>query len=99
MGYKIMYASFGEEKKMPKGRGSWNKVAALLLVAVLLLGAMTVKNKGLRWVKDYLLPGDPAVTAAALEDMVTDLREGDSLFDAVTAFCREIMAHGTKAAD
>lgn len=99
MGYKIMYASFGEEKKQPKEMGLRNKVTAVVLIAVLLLGAMTVKNKGLRWVKDYLLPGDPAVTAAALEDMVTDLKEGDSFYNAVTAFCREIVAHGTKAPD
>jgi hypothetical protein len=93
MAYRIKYASFGEEKKQPKDTQLRNKITAGLLVLVLLIGAMTIKLGGLRWVTEYLLPGDPAVTAAALEGMVIDLREGENLYDAVTAFCREIMEH------
>jgi hypothetical protein len=93
MAYNIRYVSFGEEKKQPKDTQLRNKITASLLVLVLLIGAMTIKHGGLRWVTEYLLPGDPAVTAAALEGMVLDLREGENLYDAVTAFCREIMEH------
>ena len=96
MSYKIAYASFGEEKKMPK-KSEWkNGIGAIMLVMMLVVGAVTLKSKALPWVQTYLLPGDPAVTAAALDNMVTDLRQGDSLYDAVMAFCREIVAHGTK---
>ena len=93
MAYRIKYASFSEEKKQPKDTQLRNRIAAGLLVVVLLIGAMTIKLGGLRWVTEYLLPGDPAVTAAALEGMVMDLREGENLYDAVTTFCREIMDH------
>ena len=93
MAYNIRYVSFGEEKKQPKDTQLRNRIVAGLLVVVLLIGAMTIKLGGLRWVTEYLLPGDPAVTAAALEGMVLDLREGENLYDAVTAFCREIMEH------
>ena len=93
MAYNIRYVSFGEEEKQPKDTQLRNKIAAGLLVLVLLIGAMTVKHRELRWVTEYLLPGDPVVTAAALEGMVMDLREGENLYDAVTAFCREIMEH------
>ena len=93
MAYNIRYVSFDEEKKQPKDTKLRNRIAACLLVVVLLIGAMTVKHRGLRWVTEYLVPGDPAVTAAALEGMVMDLREGENLYDAVTAFCREIMEH------
>lgn len=89
MSYQIKYRSFGEEKKGPKKPYPW--LATALLVIFLFLGAMTVKYKGLRWVTDYLLPGDPAVTAAALESMAEDLKNGESLPDAVAAFCRQIM--------
>ena len=99
MSYKIAYASFGEEKKMPKA-GQWKKgIGAVLLVTALVIGAITVKSKALPWLQGYLLPGDPAVTAAALEGMVTDLREGDSLYNALKTFCQEIVAHGTKISD
>lgn len=93
MAYRIKYASFGEEIKQSKDLYLRKSIAAGLLVLVLLIGAMTIKLGGLRWVTEYLLPGDPAVTAAALEGMVIDLREGENLYDAVAAFCREIMEH------
>ena len=99
MGYKIAYASFEKEKKQTNDVGWRNRILAVLLVTVLVAAAVTVKRKSLPWLSAYLLPGDPAVTAAALEDMVTDLREGDSLYDAVTAFCREIVEHGEKNSD
>ena len=95
MAYSIKYVSFGEKKKQSKDTKWKNGMAAGLLVVVLLIGAMTVKHRGLGWVTNYLLPGDPAVTAAALEGMVTDLKEGDNLYDAVSAFCREIMEHAS----
>ena len=89
MSYRINYRSFGEEKKGPRKTHSW--LASALLVIFLLFGAITVKQKGLSWVTNYLLPGDPAVTAAALENMAEDLKNGESLQDAVAAFCRQIM--------
>ena len=95
MGYRIAYESFGEEKKFPTYWRRKSAIAAGLLVIVLVVGAVSVKYTGLRWVQDYLLPGDPAVTAAALENFAQDLKEGESVKDAITAFCREIMDHGT----
>ena len=93
MGYKITYCSFGEEKKQPKQKQAWKRFTAVGLVMMLVLGALAVKHTELPWVQKYLLPGDPAVTAAALEGMLADLKDGDSLKDAVTAFCREIVEH------
>ena len=91
MGYRVEYKSFGEEKKLPKVRKYKKAVMAAVLVLTLTGGALAVKLTGLPWVQKYLLPGDPEVTAAALEQMVEDLRSGYSFTDAVTAFCREIM--------
>ena len=97
MGYRVEYKSFGEEKKLPKVRKYKSAVLAAALVLSLTGGALTVKLTGLPWVQKYLLPGDPEVTAAALEQMVEDLRSGHSLGDAVTAFCREIMENAQPA--
>ena len=91
MGYRVEYKSFGEEKRQPKVGQYKKAIMAAALVMVLTGGALTVKLTGLPWVQKYLLPGDPEVTAAALEQMVDDLRSGYSFADAVTAFCREIM--------
>lgn len=93
MGYKIRYDAVGG----PTGgdhKRKWTGTIALICVLACLLGALVVKNYGLPWVQEVLLPGDPAVTAAALENLASDLRSGTSLWDAITAFCREIMQHG-----
>lgn len=95
MGYRITYESFGEERKMPANKRRNSAIAAGILVAALITGAFAVKHTGLRWVQEYLLPGDPAVTAAALEGFAQDLKEGESIKDAIITFCREIMENGT----
>lgn len=92
MGYRIEYKNIG--KRPDKQRRSWASIIAVTCVAALLTGAITIKTVGLKWVQEFLIPGDPAITAAALEEMVADLRQGTSLADAVTAFCQEIINHG-----
>lgn len=94
MSYRVEYASFG--KKYPTKRKSSSKkgMIAAVLVLVLVFGAISVRLNALPWIKEYLLPGDPEVTAMALEGLVEDLKEGNSLGQAVTAFCKEIMDHG-----
>lgn len=93
MAYRIDYGFAGNQRK-PLHRKLYTPVIkTALVVLVLLAGAVAIKVIGLTWVQDVLLPGDPAVTAAALQNMTDGLRSGDSLLDAVTAFCREIVAN------
>lgn len=83
MAYRIVY---GPEPK-PKRKGIKKWIAPLcgaVLAALLLTGAGEP-------VKEWLLPGDPEVTATALEGLVQGIREGEDLGDAVEAFCREIV--------
>ncbi len=42
-------------------------------------------------VRTVLLPGNPQVTERALTELVENMRHGDSIKDAVTVFCREIL--------
>lgn len=91
MGYRIEYGSQGELRKPLKSKRSYSAIAATICVLALVAGAITVKHTGLTWVQEVLLPGDPAVTAAALENMVDNIKEGDSIADAVTTFCKEIV--------
>lgn len=46
-----------------------------------------------QWLWDILCPGDPSVTEAALTQMVTDIKNGNSVSDAITAFCTDIISH------
>lgn len=44
----------------------------------------------------YLLPGNPDVTISAFSTMVESVGEGDSVKDAVVAFCQEIILNGNQ---
>ena len=92
MGYRIEYDGIGIQKR--RGEIKWRGWITLVCVLLLVVGAITVKTVGLQWVQEVLLPGDPDVTAAALEGLVDDLRQGDALGQAIRAFCEEIIANG-----
>ena len=70
----------------------WKKWGAAIAAAGLAVTLMV--PRGRLWVRDILLPGDEDITAAALEGMVSDLRSGEPLGDAVETFCKEILAGG-----
>ena len=91
MGYRIEYGDRAAVRKERKGRSLLTRIVTVACILSLVAGALAVKHAGLTWVTDFLLPGDPAVTAAALENMVESIREGEPWGDAVTAFCREII--------
>ena len=86
MGYKIIYPPVGK-RRYPMGRSMpvWLLPASILGAAIL---AITLYNGSAGW----LLPGDPEVTEAALYEMIERLSEGEAFGEAVTAFCKEIIA-------
>ncbi len=94
MGYSICYNpetsyKFPIQRKQGR-RGIWLLTAGIVLLMVVFCMNATLRTA----VLDFLLPGDPAVTQAAFSDLVEDVRSGESVPDAVTAFCREIIIHG-----
>ena len=81
MGYSIQYSPQTNRKfpvKTKKNSATWLLTGVAVLA--LLLGGWRL-----------LLPGDPETTRAALSHLVDDVRAGESVGDAVTAFCREII--------
>lgn len=73
-----------------------NKHSLQVMTAVfLLLFTLLVKvyyPAGTAKLREFLLPGMPSVTQQALETMVSELRDGDPLRDAFTAFCEQIIS-------
>lgn len=45
--------------------------------------------------RDFVLPGDGAITDRALQGLVENLRSGQPMSDAVEVFCKEII-HGVE---
>lgn len=92
MGYQVSYDMISAPSERRSKR--WTGIAALVVICVLLISAVSFKTAALPWIKNFLIPGDPEVTAAALDAFVDDLQDGMSFADAVTAFCQTIIAHG-----
>ena len=67
----------------------------LLLTAVCLLVFLLLVNsfwpKGAEVLRSFLLPGDAAVTVAALEDLSAELRNGEDISSALESFCRKVL--------
>ena len=42
----------------------------------------------------FLIPGDPVVTAEAFSNMLSLVKEGESVGDAITAFVQDVLAGG-----
>lgn len=93
MAYRIDYSADGKRYRKIRRPLPPSAYKTIFMVAALIIGAVMIKIYGLNWVREILLPGDPDVTAAALENMTEGLKNGDSLLEAVTAFCREIVAN------
>lgn len=89
MGYRISYQIIGENhKSRPGGK---RKIAFIVCAVAVCAGLLIAgRNVLLRWI----LPGDPVVTGRALETMIQALRSGTQFQDALTAFCREVIANG-----
>ena len=96
MGYQISYGQAGVKKRkkwnIPKPRIEKQKMmAALCVILSMLLVAVCVIPQFRTYLRDLILPGDPSVTAAALEEMVDAIGEGQSVQAALTEFCRDIL--------
>lgn len=87
MAYRIDYGPLKYHSKKKKSI-HWvlyaSAVMVLLLIGMNLFGARNAIAKN-------LLPGDPAVTAMALDNMVHNLREGETFGQVFTCFCQEIL--------
>ena len=96
MGYRIDY---GPMKKVRGVEKRTSRLAALTGV-FLLLFVITVCcawPEGTAVLRDWLLPGDPVVTAAAMEELSDSLRTGESVFHALSDFCNRVL-EGVKLA-
>ena len=90
MGYRVDYGPGNSEHK---GNNSLSRV--LVLTAVCLLVFLLLVNsfwpRGAEVLRSFLLPGDAAVTAAALEELSAELQNGEDISSALESFCRKII--------
>lgn len=97
MGYRIEYGQTVIKtpiSDIERRKVSVKNICVAVLVAVLIGGLLIPQVRTVA--RDLILPGDSAVTAAALDGLVADLRSGTNIGDAVSVFCAEIISGGTE---
>lgn len=92
MSYQVVYP--GNQEKQPKKKPV--PFALMLCGWLLAFVILTVCfwPEGTQVMQKLLLPGDAAVTAAALEGFAAELKEGEQLSGALENFCRSILENG-----
>ena len=95
LGYRIDYGQpcpAKVRKKNPVSLILCTFLAVFMLIAGMLWPAMGTQ------IREFLIPGDADVTVAAFSELILDMREGESLGEALRLFGWEIL-HGDGEAD
>lgn len=90
MGYRIEYLP-GKGSYPPKKRTGRMPVLTVLcfLACLTLFGCCWPHGRAV--LRKLLIPGDPAVTAAAMESFALELKNGAGFSSAFLHFCRQVM--------
>ena len=91
MGYRVEYEEERACRGTQKSRRGWLVMAGMWFLIFLLLVTL-FWPAGADVLRECLIPGDAAVTAAALEDLARDVRGGTGLGEALKTFCQAILA-------
>ena len=92
MAYNIRYGADAVKYEIMERNTAYNNLTVAFITAACAV-AMGIFLLRTPQVRDYLMPGDKAVTKAALTEMVQDIRHGENITEALTAFCKEIISH------
>ena len=90
MGYRVDYQPV---KKVRLAEKRHSRVLALTGLCLLLFFLLvnSLWPQGAQTLREILIPGDAAVTTAALEDFAQELGAGETLRSALETFCRRIL--------
>jgi len=91
VGYTIQYGPAGKAETAWHAKRRKKSGAVLAVCVLVIVFAVLALSGNFEQIKNYLIPGDPEVTKAAFAQFTEDIRQGDTVGDAITAFCREII--------
>lgn len=94
MAYQITY-EWQKERKLARkpGTSGWMILGPLVVAVALAVRLLVPQSEQV--FRELLHPFTDECTASAFSDMIGRIGEGMALSEAVTAFCREIIEHGT----
>lgn len=91
MAYKIQYNINNSMriKRRPFKKISGKRILLLFVLLILTLTALFTDVH--RYLIDFLIPGDNAVTLKAVHVFSEEVRAGQSFYDALVTFCRVVL--------
>ena len=94
LSYRIEYgpAITPQYQTKPKRRARHRVLTALWLLIFVLLVKQCFPS-GVQTLRQLLLPASHSITQQALDQLVMEVRDGESFGQAFTAFCQQIIAH------
>lgn len=90
MGYRIEYQP-GMKLRRQMGYYPRRAILTVVFLSIFLITVVLTWPRGKEVLKRMLFSGDIAVTAAALEDMTSDLQAGMPFSDALEEFCVHVI--------
>lgn len=90
MGYRVEYGSVRKVRNLDSRFSRKAAFTGMFLLLFLVL-VKICWPQGSAILQEFFLPGNGAVTAAALDTFAEELRSGESLVQAFTAFCRQVL--------
>lgn len=91
MGYRIDYQPITKLRRCEKRRSRIAAMTGAFLI-FFFLAVHFFWPEGQSVIRSCFLPGDPEVTAQAMEKMIAELKNGSGLQDAAEVFCVEILS-------
>lgn len=90
MGYRIFY---GPAMKAHGAQKRISRVASLtgLFFLMFLIALCCFWPEGVSALRRLALPGDPAVTVVAMDELTDSLRMGEKVWDSLESFCIRIL--------
>lgn len=90
MAYQIQYGKPSKKERLACIQNPKKLKIGLYITVFLIL--LSIGLLGRLGKLDFLIPGDKQITKEAFHAMVEEVREGESVKEAITAFCEEILA-------
>ena len=91
MSYQIEYPVTNRLEQRYNVKSGKKPMIPVIVVICIILLAVSVYILGVDTIREFIIPGDDAVTVSAFHTMQDNLKEGMPVKDAVAAFCTEII--------
>lgn len=91
MSYRIVYGPMPKVDQIRKGSSLRLRLLTAGFILLFVLAIKTLYPEGVQVLQKILSPGETGVTEAAFSEMISNLRNGETMADAVMAFCRQVI--------